>query len=648
MIRCFTLGIICIRVFTRPQWSYHRDYADDWDDMGFYPAYGMSLLPGIPANLLTLVLLALLSWGVSMFLNAKSDDGLKNQDDDTDIQYFLGGTEATQNRRNIVKFFTVPCIALQVLECLINLGSCFSDRGAPLFALSPLEALVYVSLEPCFESPLYYTIVKVLPYFSGLIGILCCVIASWAVFGMLVINARSADVDVDPFFPYFGDSFWTMLNVLNAANWPSPMIPSYDRNHLYFFFFMAFVILVQWGYLNLILGLIISFFEQIWEKRKTRVLLNTANPDNETEASDVVHSPILKAIGVVPDLTPVEEGKEMDGDIEQKSASSSSDDNGSNRNNGNTLTKISTPKRNSGPGAGATSNSASDRDSIPDDSNNVVVVSTINKYGGIFGKIAELFRFLESRKEYHLLLDIAFFIIGVTFISTQYPASVLISQLVTKFFEIAISFVGRGKNVTMSGWLQNSRSLVNFCLYLVLLFFSLFYFSLCSGQNIPDIHSSSTSTDDTPNNENNVMKNTQCRESDLNMTMEPGMDDRIVLCIIVIRTCLVIRLCLITRNLGWDLFPKAFRREYNRMISIINETYDPFLYLVLIIVIFMYCFAAVGMQLYGGKISKKPGAPHLAALQDSWYVIFVVCLELWLLLYNIIVIFHIEWCTRKP
>ena len=74
------------------------------------------------------------------------------------------------------------------------------------------------------------------------------------------------------------------------------------------------------------------------------------------------------------------------------------------------------------------------------------------------------------------------------------------------------------------------------------------------------------------------------------------MDHRIVLSIIVIRTCLVIRLCLLTRNLGWDLFPKWFRREYDRMKAIINETYEPFQYLVLIIVLSMYVFAAVGMQ----------------------------------------------------
>ncbi len=592
-LRACSLSVILIRSFSRPQWTYGAAYKDDWSNLAYYPAYGLDHIGGIASNVLILIALLILSWAISILLEKRNTT--------EDLSMFEDGThELTSYRRAVVKYIAIPCIAAQVLECIINLISC-GVSSSPYFSLTPIEAIMFISLEPCFESPLYYTIIKVMPYFSGLVGILCSVIASWAVFGMLVINVRKAETDSDPYFPYFGDSFWSMMTVLNASDWPGPMIPSYNRNHLYFFFFMAFVILVQWGYLNLILGLIISFFEEIWEKNRKNAEQKEKNnkcAEDATGAGEhggreetaVVHSPLTKGLKDRTEgtLAPVDESNVLNSD-------------------GNALSNTVT-----------TNNALTAQDTAASKSSTNIALGVDDDTW----RIVKFARALESSRYYQLFADIVFFVIGVTFITAQYPASVLISQLVTKLFEIFMAVLGRKPHISLRGWVKNSRNLANSLLYVTLLFFSLLYFGLCSaGANIPHSASTVTATDDTPNNQNNVMRHTQCRESDLNSTMEPSMDSRIVLCIIVIRTCIIIRLVLLTRNLGWDLFPKAWHREYNRAIAIINETYEPFLYLVLIIMTTMYIFAGIGLQLYGGKISKKPTDPNLEALQDSWCVI---------------------------
>ena len=71
---------------------------------------------------------------------------------------------------------------------------------------------------------------------------------------------------------YYDDfpGFWTTVVVMNATNWPNPMIPSFsvDKYRLAsFYYFMFMVIITEWIFLNLILGLIIVL-ESSWEQHE--------------------------------------------------------------------------------------------------------------------------------------------------------------------------------------------------------------------------------------------------------------------------------------------------------------------------------------------------------------------------------------------
>ncbi len=68
--------------------------------------------------------------------------------------------------------------------------------------------------------------------------LLTCVVLSWSVLGMVVMNHGDY---VDPYFPSLDQAMWNMLMVLNTANWPNPIIPSYNQSTGYFLFFLMYV-----------------------------------------------------------------------------------------------------------------------------------------------------------------------------------------------------------------------------------------------------------------------------------------------------------------------------------------------------------------------------------------------------------------------
>ena len=112
-----------------------------------------------------------------------------------------------------------------------------------------------------------------LPYFGGLI-IFTCVILSWSALANTFFGtARTLHNLVDHhdrvYFDHdMGTATWTMIIVLNTANWPDPIIPIYELNSNYFMFFFCYCVVVDWGFMNLVLGLVVAFFEQSWEKSK--------------------------------------------------------------------------------------------------------------------------------------------------------------------------------------------------------------------------------------------------------------------------------------------------------------------------------------------------------------------------------------------
>jgi hypothetical protein len=564
-IRICTITLLLIHIFERPMWTYKQEHEQRWSYVDVYPSYGLSQLPAMAGKVLEIIAIIGCFYGIYV------------QENSSKYSLYL-------NRRKIFKYVTIPLLCIQFLAAIINIGT-IAYKNKPILSLSPLEAILFFSFEPAFESSLSLTIVRVIPYFTGLIGILVCIIASWAVFGMVV----TSDVykSSDPGFTSFGGSMWTMLTVLNAANWPGPMIPTFSINRGYFFFFMFYVVIVQWGFLSLILGLIINFFETIWEDT------------NESQVNDEASVRGWKSHAT---LNSNKSRKKPDHLIHNKHNNetlSNLDENAS-----STTPNITTPSVNV--------NSIIPPSLVSQNSPEEIEIEQVDMI-----TFLEKMRLVRSSFSYKFGTDILFFAIGVLFCTVDKPEIVLIIQLLLKSLEITFSILARRiEEKTLLEWYNNSRNAQNLWLYLILLSFSCVYFGLCANDSIPNLGSDYALS----HSPNNTVFGTQCLASDLNRTMQTNQNHVLIFSIIVIRTVVFIRICMVVRNIGWELFADNLQNELKRIGNIIMETSEGITYLIIIIFVLMYIFATIGQYMFGGHITiNSPNNSMQEELNGSLY-----------------------------
>jgi hypothetical protein len=66
--------------------------------------------------------------------------------------------------------------------------------------------------------------------------------------------------EAEQYFPSIQQGIWSLITILNAADWPDPIIPAFKDSQLYFLFFLSFLIVGSWGLLNASSGLVFTFF----------------------------------------------------------------------------------------------------------------------------------------------------------------------------------------------------------------------------------------------------------------------------------------------------------------------------------------------------------------------------------------------------
>ena len=261
IVRFGTIMPLILYIFGRPDWTYeYAEVGERWHNVRIYPQYGVMLIPGevraffdLVCNLITVA---------GLYLQMEPAFGQPQQN----VYSYYSKTKGLKKRMMVVKI-AVPLICVNILHILFNLVN-FMIHKKPVLSLSPIEVFVFILLEPAFHSSLAYSIRRTMKFFWGLIFVLLCIIATWAVLGMILMGGGS---NPNPYYVDLQESYWTSLTVLNGANWPNPIIPSFSQSSAYIFYFLAFVLLVEWGFLNLILALIISSFEQSWERRMDRL-----------------------------------------------------------------------------------------------------------------------------------------------------------------------------------------------------------------------------------------------------------------------------------------------------------------------------------------------------------------------------------------
>ena len=255
MFRIAAWGLVLVHIFERPAWTYKASVQEHWDDFGMYPSFGLPYLPSAAVVVLEVAFLLTLWMAVGMGFG-----------------YKLGTNYA------YMPYFSALVLAAKSTAVLVSIVQLGIGRD-PSFTLSPVEALMCLLVELQYDNNIGY-LVRTIPKFGVLMFALAVAVCSYTALGFLVIDPSTQEAQ--EYFPSFGAGVWTMLTVLNGSNWPGPMIPAFAQNRAYCVYFFVYIVMGNWGLLNLVLGFNYLFFQQ--EQRGILAMQELTRLNNLAEA----------------------------------------------------------------------------------------------------------------------------------------------------------------------------------------------------------------------------------------------------------------------------------------------------------------------------------------------------------------------------
>lgn len=158
---------------------------------------------------------------------------------------------------NVPTYAFIFVLLIQTFSSLISLIYALVGSG-PLFTTTPIAAFCVLLVERGFDVDFGYFL-RLVPKFLILMIVFSAIISIYTVMGFQIFPPTSNEIEM--YFNNFGTGLWTMLMVLNGSNWPTPMMPAFDINRWSCIYFFLYIILVDWGVLNLVLGFVYLFFK---------------------------------------------------------------------------------------------------------------------------------------------------------------------------------------------------------------------------------------------------------------------------------------------------------------------------------------------------------------------------------------------------
>lgn len=225
-------SIIITHVLERPAWTYT---VSNWQDRDAYPSFGIKYVPHELSTILVGIAVVILVYAVKLEYAYVPKMSLR--------WYLL-------HALSFLLFFEL-CFALISIVKL-----CLHSNPLP-FTASPAGPLIVVLVERRFGSNMVY-LLRTIPRFSFMVIILFAVVMAYTSLGFMIFNPDYPEAQ--QYFDTFGKGVWNMLMTLNGSNWPTPFMPAYCQNRLSIVYFIVYIVIVNWGLLNLVLGLIVSTF----------------------------------------------------------------------------------------------------------------------------------------------------------------------------------------------------------------------------------------------------------------------------------------------------------------------------------------------------------------------------------------------------
>lgn len=251
-------GLCFVGFFQRPYWTYHIPN-DVWTNQMIYPSSGVPVIPFPVALILRTILILILAH--SVFLECSY--------------------EGNTSRLFIVRLF-IGLLVLKAIEVFIGVMTIILDID-PIITFSPVEALAILFVEKAFTNKLI-CLASIVPQYLIIIFLFGCAICSYTILGFIIFDPLSSVAQ--KYFDTYGIGVWNMLMILCTSNWPSPAIPAFEISRWYFLYYFIFLVLFNWGLLNLVLGVVYVLFDK--QSIAVRSRLEKSRGINLTRAFDTL------------------------------------------------------------------------------------------------------------------------------------------------------------------------------------------------------------------------------------------------------------------------------------------------------------------------------------------------------------------------
>lgn len=274
-----------IRFFERPLWTYRHE--SNWHDSSIYPLSGVPILSIQAISSIKLPILTILIIGFILEIGYKEHLNIVSYFESLKTFFSFSSSSSVQNKDNkdssigasaiasasfspgsYSRFFRVLLTCYAVSSWLIIFGEICSGFTEPrLVTATSIGTVLYVLWfnRRSFEKT--RIILRIFPRFSLLLVVFVLFVLLFAGIGPFIFHLNKANNNnqstvEDDYFRDFNNSIWSVFVAITASSYPNQIMPSYQEYREVAFYFITFVTLGSFGFLNLIVVIVLVEFQK--------------------------------------------------------------------------------------------------------------------------------------------------------------------------------------------------------------------------------------------------------------------------------------------------------------------------------------------------------------------------------------------------
>lgn len=257
---CFAL----LRFFERPLWTYDHG---NWNDSTIYPVSHLPLLSPQATLAIKWPLAIVLLIGIALELGYKES--------------FRWNMFENISSSRIIRYVMAIHVLFVNLSLFATVCSNFSyPELVTITSFGSLSYLLWFNRKTFQKAKI---IARILPKFLLLLVLFFIVVMIFAGFGPIIFNIENVathDDDTENFeyFGTFADSIWSVFVAITSSSYPNQVMPSYRKYREVCIYFISFITVGAFGFLNLVVVIVLVEFQKSTQlshdtQRATRQIL---------------------------------------------------------------------------------------------------------------------------------------------------------------------------------------------------------------------------------------------------------------------------------------------------------------------------------------------------------------------------------------